>query len=107
VGSQSRVPYSFSIQEDVSSAIHPENSYAAMMAERYLAHLRRYLLVIEAEDSAPADAFVSYTNHGKTFYIDGGDVISRRTFGLLQQFMTMQAIPSQNAPLTPTISVGG
>lgn len=94
------IPHSFSIMENTSN-------YSTMMAERTLGHLRRYILVIKAEDSAPTNAFVSYTNRGETFYIDGGDVVSRRNLALLAQFMTMQAIPSPNAPLTPTISVGG
>jgi hypothetical protein len=92
------VHYSFSVMEDVTD-------YRAVEAEYVLGHLRRYILII-VSDSAPTDAFVSYTRRGKTFYIDGADKISQWNFGLISQFMTMQAVAPTTAPLTPTISVG-
>jgi hypothetical protein len=94
--------YSFSVTED-------PNSYQAMQEEYDLGRLRRYLLIIAEppETPAPPDAFVSYVKRGRTFYIDGNDIISQKNFALLSQFMTMEAIPPTTPPLTPTISVGG
>ncbi len=90
---------SFSTKEDVKD-------YSAMAIEKRLGVMRRYLLIVVA-DQAPPDAYVSYVHNGKTYYIDGRDVVSRRNFALLGQIMTMMAVPSQSAPLTPSISVGG
>jgi hypothetical protein len=89
----------FSEKEDVKD-------YAAMAIEKRLGIMRRYLLIVVA-DQAPADAYVSYFHNGKSYYIDGRDVVSRRNFALLGQIMTMMAVPSQSTPLTPSISVGG
>jgi hypothetical protein len=81
------------------------DNYGEVQAETSLAELRRYLL-INVADSAPADAFVFYTKEGYTYYIDGGDNISKKNFALLSELMTMQAVAPTTAPLTPTISVG-
>jgi hypothetical protein len=89
----------FSEKEDVKD-------YTTMAIEKRLGIMRRYLLIVVA-DQAPADAYVSYVHNGKTYYIDGRDVVSRRNFALLGQIMTMMAVPSQSTPLTPSISVGG
>jgi hypothetical protein len=89
----------FSEKEDVKN-------YVTMAIEKRLGLMRRYLLIVVA-DQAPADAYVSYVRNGKSYYIDGRDVVSRRNFALLGQIMTMMAVPSQSSPLTPSISVGG
>jgi hypothetical protein len=75
--------------------------------------------VIEGYKSPPSTAFVStkmevfvvvdgqLAKKTRYFYIDGADRISQRNFALINQFLTMQAIPSQTPPITPSISVGG
>jgi len=73
---------------------------------RRLGSLRRYILIIEG-DLPPANAYVSYFDRGKWYYIDGADEISQKNFNLISLFLTMMAIPSALPPISPTISVGG
>jgi hypothetical protein len=89
----------FSYMEDVKD-------FATLALETRLGSLRRYLLIVVADTASP-DAFVSFVHDGKTFYIDGRDEISRKNFALLNQFMTMMAVPTQSSPVTPTVNVGG
>jgi hypothetical protein len=81
--------------------------------EEYLNSLRRYILIVRAPQ-CPAETYVSYfddhkfdEHRGGCYYIDKDDYISHQNFLLVDQFLTMQAVPPQSAPLTPTISVGG
>jgi hypothetical protein len=92
---------------------------AYLQDERELANSRQYIVVIEGYKSPPSTAFVStkmevfvvvdgqLAKKTRYFYIDGADRISQRNFALINQFLTMQAIPSQTPPITPSISVGG
>jgi hypothetical protein len=88
--------------------------------EENLGAKRRYILIIQSDKPAPSSAFVStqydappllpgkdLVHKTRYFYIDGGDWISQRNFALVQQLMTMQAIPSQSPQLTPSLTVGG
>jgi hypothetical protein len=90
--------YTMHIQEKMES-------YLEAVDERALGHLRRYILVF-VTDYPPLDAYVSISEGGKWYYIAGDDSTSKTNFTLLAQFLTMQAIPPTNAPLTPTLSVG-
>jgi hypothetical protein len=80
--------------------------YSQLQHERTLAHLRRFLLVIEDKD-APRDSFVSYQHDGRWYYIDAKDDVSKKNFVLLSYILSVMAAPSQTPPLTPTITVGG
>jgi hypothetical protein len=73
---------------------------------RRLGSLRRYMLII-VDDQPPANAYVSYLDKGKWYYIDGADAISQKNFNLISLFLTMMAIPSALPPISPTISLGG
>jgi hypothetical protein len=79
--------------------------YRQRAVERALGHSRRYILVVVG-DYVPLDAYVSISQGGKWYYIASEDKTSQVNFTLLAQFLTMQAVPPTNAPLTPTISVG-
>jgi hypothetical protein len=79
--------------------------FSSLNAELELAKLRRYVLII-VDREAPPDAYVAYRQYGYSYYIAGGDLISRKNLSLLSQIMTMQAIPSASPALTPTINVG-
>lgn len=72
-----------------------------------LEQLRRYILIIDSEAAPPANAYVSFFDHGHWYYIDGEDQISQRNFNLIVLFLTVMAYPSSTAPLTTSISVGG
>jgi hypothetical protein len=79
--------------------------FRSLKAELELANLRRYVLII-VDREVPPDAYVAYRQYGYSYYIAGGDLISRKNLSLLSQIMTMQAIPSASPALTPTINVG-
>ena len=86
--------------------------------ERTLAHSRRYMLIIQDDNPAPATAYVAtkmdivMTENGQSvkktqyFYIDGNDYVSQTNFALFVQFLTIQSIPSQTPPITPSLNVG-
>jgi hypothetical protein len=77
----------------------------AMEAETVLVSARRFIL-IAVSDSQPEDAFVAVSHEGQLYSILNDDKISKLNLALIAQFNTIQAIPSQSPPLTPTISVG-
>jgi hypothetical protein len=104
--------------EELSRRIHAENRSMITMypnkselspeeakIERDFTHLRRYMLIVSS-DTPPNGAFVSVYDNGKYYSIFNDDEISKKTLALISQFNTILAIPSQSAPLTPTISVG-
>lgn len=73
---------------------------------RRLGSLRRYMLIL-VDDLPAANAYVSYFDQGKWYYIDGQDEISQKNFNLIALFLTMMAVPAALPPISPTISVGG
>jgi hypothetical protein len=75
------------------------------MAESDLVNARKFMLVA-VSDTPPESAFASVNHGGKWYYIFDDDEVSKRTLALIIQIATIQAIPTQSAPLTPTISVG-
>jgi hypothetical protein len=76
-----------------------------LRAESDLVNARKFML-IAVSDTPPVSAFASVNHGGKWYYIFDDDEVSKRTLALIVQINTTQAIPSQSAPLTPTISVG-
>ena len=58
------------------------NEFKAMTVEDELGKSRKYILIIVAPpgEDAPPNAYVVYTKHGRTFYIDGNDAISQKNF---------------------------
>lgn len=88
--------------------MYPERanySFEDRQAEKALASARRFMLIAYS-DTPPTNAFVSVRQQGKWYYIFDDDAISKKTLALISQINTIQAIPSQTPPLTPTISVG-
>ncbi len=63
-------------------------------------------MLVAVSDTPPENAFASVNHGGKWYYIFDDDEVSKRTLALIIQINTIQAIPTQSAPLTPTISVG-
>jgi hypothetical protein len=80
-------------------------TWQELMDEQALGSARRFMLVAES-DNPPDDAFVTINHGGEWYSILSGDEVSKKTLALITEFNTIQAIPSQSAPLTPTISVG-
>jgi hypothetical protein len=76
-----------------------------LRTESDLVNARKYML-IAVSDAPPENAFASINHGGKWYYIFDDDEVSKKTLALIMQINTIQAIPSQSAPLTPTISVG-
>jgi hypothetical protein len=76
-----------------------------LRAESDLVNARKFML-IAISDTPPVSAFASVNHGGKWYYIFDDDEVSKRTLALIVQINTIQAIPNQSAPLTPTISVG-
>jgi hypothetical protein len=81
------------------------NSYTEMLNEDALGNLRTFM-ILERSSSKPSNAYVSVHENDRWYTIDNNDKVSKLDFALLAQLMTMQAIPSQTAPLTPSLSVG-
>jgi hypothetical protein len=76
-----------------------------LRTESDLVNARKFMLVA-VSDSPPENAFASINHGGKWYYIFDDDEVSKKTLALIIQINTIQAIPTQSAPLTPTISVG-
>lgn len=84
----------------------PED-YSKARSEHDLGYLRSYILV-ETSKEPPPDPYVSVRGQdGQWYSIRKGDKISQANFALIAQLLTMQAVPSQTPPLTPTIPVAG
>ena len=70
--------------------------------------LRRYILVVVAEELPPdRSPYVAYSYAGRWYYIAGDDTVSKKNFHLLSLFLTMMAVPPATQPLSPVINVGG
>jgi hypothetical protein len=76
-----------------------------LRTESDLVNERKFML-IAVSDTPPENAFASINHGGKWYYIFDDDEVSKKTMALIIQINTIQAIPTQSAPLTPTISVG-
>ena len=76
-----------------------------LRVESDLVNARKFMLVA-VSDTPQDNAFASVNHGGKWYSIFDDDEVSKRTLALIIQINTIQAIPSQSAPLTPTISVG-
>jgi hypothetical protein len=72
-----------------------------------LGTLRRYILIVVDDHPPQADAYVSYTDGRRWYYIERDDEISEKNFQLLSLFITMMAVPPSTQPLSPVINVGG
>jgi hypothetical protein len=97
-------------EEDTPFVYAPSHiTKKAFVAANYrLKSLRRYILIIQSDSPPPADAYVSYLDHGKWYYIEREDQISQKNFQLVTLFLTIMAVPgATQQPLTPAITVGG
>ena len=74
-------------------------------AERLYGDDRR-LVLVAVTGERPADAFVAVRHQGAWYSIREDDLISKRNLALVAQIATIQAVPSQSPPITPTINVG-
>jgi hypothetical protein len=83
----------------------PILSAQELRAESDLVNARKFMLVA-VSDTPPEGAFASINHGGKWYYILDDDEVSKKSLALISQINTIQAIPTQSAPLTPTISVG-
>jgi hypothetical protein len=79
------------------------NDTHAVSQELMLAGARAFILV--AEGPPPPDAYVSYSEGSRSYYIAGDDAVSKLNFALLSQLLTMQAVASPGASSTATISI--
>ena len=66
----------------------------------------RAFIIIEQSASAPENAYVSVNKRGIWYWIDNDDLVSKANFALLNEIVTIQAVPETRQPLTPSISVG-
>jgi hypothetical protein len=84
----------------------PVRTFDAITEEKYLGNSRRFMLIAESNTPPPADAFASVRQGDHWYYILNDDKISQFNLGLISQITTIEAVPSQTPPLTPSISVG-
>jgi outer membrane protein assembly factor BamE (lipoprotein component of BamABCDE complex) len=90
------------------ATMYPEqwhSSFEEKKTEVFVMNARQFVLIAKSADP-PEDAFVSVYHDGYWYYIFKGDYISKDNLALISYISTMQAVPSQNPPLTPSLSVG-
>jgi len=63
------------------------------------------LLQVHSSLEKPEMAFVAIQNRGYWFYIDDRDLISKRTFGVLQILLSLT--DSGDSAKGPVVSIGG
>jgi hypothetical protein len=66
----------------------------------------RAFILVEQSAAAPENAYVSVNKRGIWYWIDNDDLVSKANFALLNEIVTIQAVPETRQPLTPSISVG-
>jgi hypothetical protein len=66
----------------------------------------RAFIIVEESPGAPQNAYVAVNRRGIWYWIDDDDFVSKANFALLNEIVTIQAVPEQKQPLTPSISVG-
>ncbi len=62
------------------------------------------LFVVHYSEEKPEDAFVTIVNRGYWFYIDDRDMVTKRTFGLLQIFLSLTDAGEEARG--PVVSIG-
>jgi hypothetical protein len=83
-------------------AVHEDEIEHGSAAPNNLAGLPQgSLLEVRSSDTEPADAFIAVPYRGRWFYIDDGDLESKRTLGLLNSLMRLEigAGGAQNVPV--------
>lgn len=66
------------------------------LRREYMLYASRAFILYETSTEEPEDAYVSYYDGGRWYYISNDDGISKTNLLLLAQFLTMQAVPSKN-----------
>ncbi|MEJ0051158.1 MAG: hypothetical protein WDN02_08130 [Methylovirgula sp.] len=66
----------------------------------------RAFIIVEQGPGVPQNAYVAVNKRGTWYWIDNDDLVSKANFGLLNEIVTIQAVPETRQPLTPSISVG-
>jgi hypothetical protein len=69
--------------------------------------LHRAFMIIEKSSSPPANAYVAIFKAGYWYSIDNDDDTSKANFSLLNEILTIQAVPQASPELQPSINVGG
>ena len=72
---------------------------------RFVASLGGPLLQVHSSLEEPDMAYVAIRGRGHWFYIDDRDLMSKRTFGVLQILLSLT--DSGNAAKGPVVSIGG
>jgi hypothetical protein len=75
-------------------------------AKEYESRLNRVYLLVEESDDPPSNASVSVRYRGKWYSIDADDSVSKTTFALIGQIVTIQAVPNPTPPLASSLNVG-
>jgi hypothetical protein len=104
------------VVESIESAVGDSKSIAYRLGQMRAAEFRHYLILVRTDDpvewakhylSKPY-AYYDYPGDKSYYWIEQNDLISRKNFSLVAQFLTMQAVaPAQNAGPSPTLSVSG
>ncbi len=66
----------------------------------------RAFIIVEQGPGVPQNAYVAVNKRGIWYWIDNDDLVSKANFGLLNEIVTIQAVPETRQPLTPSITVG-
>lgn len=66
---------------------------------------RRVFILIERTSSPPSNAYVAISRGGYWYSIRRDDETSKNNFALLNEILTIQAVPEKTPALTPTIPV--
>jgi hypothetical protein len=93
----------------VSQTLHPDSSldvsdFRALRRELMLFASRAFILY-ESSPNEPEDAYVSYYDRDRWYYISNDDGISKMNLLLLSQFLTMQAEPSRTQTTPVSLSL--
>jgi hypothetical protein len=69
--------------------------------------LHRAFIIIEKSSLPLGNAYVAVFRNGYWYSIDNDDETSKANFALLNEILTIQAVPAQNQQLQPSINVSG
>ena len=89
----------------LTDALDPNISQDVRTRAFYRDRHRAFILV-EQGTATPQNAYVAVNKNGVWYWIDNDDLVSKANFGLLNEIVTIQAVPETREPITPSISVG-
>ncbi len=108
---QTQVAQEISRTACLAQTLHPDQrldvrDFRALRRETMLAASRAFVL-FESSTDEPDEAYVSYYDAGRWYWISKDDGISKQNLLLLLQLLTMQAVPSENHTSPVALTVGG